>query len=237
MAKSILQFCSGLLCLFLLTLGLITTALGQDEKSPVSKLKLDATTKMRLVNAQVKILEYRGRPPLHLVPPAGRENEDESMLAVLTDIDFKNGTIEVDVAGAPRQGASPAMKGFIGISFRVDGEKQEIFYIRPVNARLEDQLVRNHTAQYVSEPGYSWQRLRQENPGVYESYAEMETGAWTKLRIEVSGTKARLYVNGASQPCLIVNDLKQGESHGKIALWAHSTTEAFFSDMTVTATP
>lgn len=232
MGKGALQFCPVAVFLFL-----IASAIGQDAKSSGSQLKLDSNTKMTLVNAEAKMVEYRGRQALHLVPPAGHEKADESMLAVLTDTDFKNGTIEVDVAGAPRQGSSPAMKGFIGVSFRVNGDKQEIFYLRPVNARLEDQLVRNHTAQYVSEPGYGWQRFREESPGVYESYVDVETGAWTKLRIEASGTKARFYVNGAPQPCLIVNDLKQGDSRGKIALWAHATTEAYFTDVTVKATP
>ena len=48
-------------------------------------------------------------------------------------------------------------------------------------------------------------------------------------RIDMSGRRAALYVNGASQPCLIVNDLKLGETHGSVALWAHSTTDAYFS--------
>jgi hypothetical protein len=55
---------------------------------------------------------------------------------------------------------------------------------------------------------------------MYESYVDLEPGAWTKLRIEVSGTKARMFVNGAAQPCLIVNDLKNGDGRGKIALRA-----------------
>jgi electron transfer flavoprotein beta subunit len=50
---------------------------------------------------------------------------------------------------------------------------------------------------------------------------------------EVDGTKARLYVNGAAQPCLVVNDLKLGESRGKIALWARISSEACFSNLRV----
>ena len=52
------------------------------------------------------------------------------------------------------------------------------------------------------------------------------------MRIEVDGTKARLYVNGATQPCLVVNALKLGESRGK-ALWARISTEAYFSNLRV----
>ena len=68
-----------------------------------------------------------------------------------------------------------------------------------------------------------------------ESYAEVETGAWTTLRIEVAGGQARMYVNGASQPCLVVNGLKHGESHGAIALWARISTEAYFANLRVEA--
>jgi len=93
--------------------------------------------------------------------------------------------------------------------------------------------MRNHSVQYISAPDYPWNKLRAENPGVYESYADMEAGAWTKIKIEVAGTKARLYVNGAEQPCLIVNDLKLGDSRGQIALWTSIETDGYFSNLTV----
>ena len=54
------------------------------------------------------------------------------------------------------------------------------------------------------------------------------------MKIEVSGTKARLYVNGAQQPCLIVNDLKLGQVRGQIGLWAFVATDAYFSNLNVT---
>ncbi|MGC2198219.1 MAG: hypothetical protein WA628_26345, partial [Terriglobales bacterium] len=82
-----------------------------------------------------------------------------------------------------------------------------------------------------------WNRLREESPGVYESYVDLEPGSWTKLRIEVSGTKARLYVNGATQPCLVVNDLKLGDGRGKIALWTRVSTDAYFSNLKVETAP
>jgi hypothetical protein len=126
-------------------------------------------------------------------------------------------------------------KGIVGVSFRIHGHSAERFYIRPENTRLDNQLFRNRSTQYESDPDYSWQRLRQESPGVYESYVDVEPGAWTRLRIEVSGTRARLYVNGATQPSLIVNDLKLGESHGAIALWARISSEAYFSNLRVEA--
>src|SRR5688572_33379506 len=113
------------------------------------------------------------------------------------------------------------MRGFVGIAFRVQkqGIGFECFYLRPTNGRADDQLRRNHATQYVSHPDYPWFRLREENPGVYESYTDLVPGEWTKVKIVVSGVQAQLYVNGAEQPCLIVNDLKLGHIEGLIALW------------------
>jgi hypothetical protein len=42
-------------------------------------------------------------------------------------------------------------------------------------------------------------------------------GTWTKVRIEVQGEQARLYVHDMRQPALIVNDVKSG-AHGKGAV-------------------
>ena len=69
---------------------------------------------------------------------------------------------------------------------------------------------------------------------MYESYADLETGVWTKMKIEVAGTKAKLYVNGAQQPCLIVNDLKLGDSRGEVGLWAFVATDGYFANLKVT---
>jgi len=188
-------------------------------------------------------VEYCGRHALHVVPLPGHEHAvNEVMVAVLAQSDFKDGAIELEVAGARRQGYSTVedergFKGVIGLSFRVDGQKAETFYVRPENSRLDNQLFRNRSTQYESMPDFPWDRLREESPGVYESYVDLEPGAWTKLRIEVSGTKARLYVNGAGQPSLIVNDLKRGSSRGKIALFTRVSTDAYFSNLVVNATP
>jgi hypothetical protein len=41
------------------------------------------------------------------------------------------------------------MRGFIGVAFHVqpDGAHFDMFHLRPVNARVDDPLVRNHTTQ------------------------------------------------------------------------------------------
>ena len=191
------------------------------------------------VKVKADIAAYNGRRALHML------NDDSSMassgpsggesLAIAKDTDFKDGTIEVDLVGMPRQGSNSQSRGFVGIAFRIqgDGEKFENFYLRFTNGRADEQLRRNHSTQYSSFPGFPWSRLRQESPGVYESYVDIEEKAWTRIRIVGSGTRAKLCVNSSDQPCLIVNDLKLGESHGPVALWTGSDTEAYFSNLRI----
>jgi hypothetical protein len=202
-------------------------------------IPLDAKTKLVLTNTRAIAMKYRGRAALHLAPLAGHEHDtDQEMIALLPETDFGDGTIDVDVVGARRAGYATdnvsAFKGFVGISFRVHGDTAERFYLRPENARLDDQVFRNRSTQYEADPAFPWNRLRQDAPGAYESYVDLEAGAWTHLRIEVSGTKARLFVNGATHPSLVVSDLKNGVSHGKIALWTRISSDAYFANLRVT---
>ncbi len=90
--------------------------------------------------------------------------------------------------------------------------------------------------QYFSYPDFKFGRLRDEAPGDYESYVDLVPGDWTRMRIEVEGEKARLYVHGAEQPTLLVNDLKLGrEAHGSVGLFIDMGSEGFFRNLRVNA--
>jgi hypothetical protein len=146
---------------------------------------------------------------------------------------FHDGTIEVDVAGMPQASAPAPSRGFVGIAFRVplDASIYDYVYIRPTNGRADDQERLNRTMQYASFPDNEWSKLRTGSPGTYKSYTDLIPGEWTHLKIEVNGVKMRLYVNGASQPMLLVNDLKFGDRSGAVALWIGVGTEAYFSNL------
>jgi hypothetical protein len=204
--------------------------------------QFNSLSELTPVNVKAELASYRGRPGIRLLDESGSTptqspNQAGASLAMalLSGSDFEDGTIEADLAGAPRSGAGEGARGFVGIAFRVqpDGSHFECFYLRPTNGRANDQLRRNHSTQYISNPDFPWERLRVETPGVYESYTDLEPGVWASMRIVVSGTHAELFVNGASQPCLIVNDLKLGKTHGKVALWIGPDTDAHFARVTL----
>jgi hypothetical protein len=116
----------------------------------------------------------------------------------------------------------------------LQGNKHEYIYLRPTNGRAEDQVRRNHSTQYSQHPDWDFARMRKEAPEKYESYVDLEPGVWTKYKVVVDGTKASLYVHGAAQPCLIVPDLKLGDSEGAVALWVGPGTEGYFTGLKVT---
>jgi len=159
---------------------------------------------------------------------------DGESYAIVKGSRFHNGTIEVELAGKPAATAGPAARGFIGIAFRVQGNRYEYIYLRPTNGRADDQVRRNHSTQYGAHPDFGFGQMRKESPEKYESYVDLEPGVWTKFRIVVEGTKARLFVHDAAQPCLIVNDLKLGDSEGAVALWVGPGTEGYFSALKMT---
>jgi hypothetical protein len=190
---------------------------------------------LRAINVSTEPVEYRGRPALAVRDGASEQAAgDEFRLVVIPGSHLRNGTIEIDLTGdvAPESKVDGA-RGFVGVAFHVspDAKRFEAFYLRPTNARSNDQVRRNHALQYISVPDYPWRRLRAETPEKYESYADLRPGAWTRVKIEIEGGAARLFIDGAEQPALIVNDLKLGETEGDIALWVGPGTLAHFGSV------
>jgi hypothetical protein len=205
------------------------TAQQQPALDP-SQLTLhgvDASRVTYLGRDAVRLVEREGSPGA--VAPAA------ASLAVLRGVTLTDGTIELQVAGAPRAAAGEGARGFVGIAFRAsaDGASFEHMYLRPTNGRADDQVRRNHSVQYASEPDFPWPRLRKEFPEKYESYVDLEPGVWTRMRIVVRGATARLYVHDAQQPALVVDDLKLGPREGGVALWIGPGTEGYFADLKI----
>ena len=204
---------------------------------------LESVDNLRLHNVIAEPTTFEGKRGLRITatPEAARQEVEPPMLASIEGLDFSNGIIEAEVAGAPASGAFAGARGFVGIAFRLQTDNKtgketyDAFYLRPTNGRAEDQERRNHTTQYISYPDWSWSRLRQETPSKYESYVDLEADRWTTIRIEVRGERARLYVRDQPQPALIVNDVKSGANgKGAVALWIGAGTVAHFRNLIVT---
>jgi len=221
----------GVILVCALLNGAIFSATPQTQKFP-----LTSAQGIKLVNVTAESVTYNGRAAVRVTDAAPAGLGDEGRLAVLSNSDFQDGTIEVDLAGAPLPNAGEGARGFVGLAFRVNSDQTrfECIYLRPTNGRAEDQVRRNHSVQYISIPGFPWDLLRKNSPEKYETHVDLVPGEWTKVKIEVKGEKARLFVHDSSQPTLLVNDLKQGLTKGAIALWVGPGTVAHFSNLRIT---
>lgn len=145
--------------------------------------------------------------------------------ALLKDFQFANGVIEVDLAVT-------GARSYPGINFRIHapGEHEHI-YLRPHRAGLYPDAV-----QYtpVNHGITAWQLYN--GPGFTAQTPELPTDRWIPLRLEVKGPQARLFIDNASQPALIVNDLKHGSAAGSIGLAMPADGTAWFSNFRVRPT-
>jgi hypothetical protein len=213
---------------------IILLALGhgfaQTSTSATSFSLDDASALTTTPNVKAEPVVYQGRKAVKLTTGG----EDAGGLATLAKTDFEDGTIEADIALKPTTPPGVRNPGFVGIAFRArtDLSHYELFYLRPGNGIAEDQAMRNHAAQYVSEPAHGWYRLRREWPWVYESHVDIEPEKWTKVRIEVAGRKAKLFVNGSA--AIMVDGLKGEDLHGVVALWSYTNEECYFANVRVT---
>lgn len=223
-----------LMILFNAALG-TTLLIVTDPHVQAQTISLDSPDQLKLINVKAENVTFKGRKALNVRDAAPAGTGDEGRLVVLPNTNFQDGIIEVDLAGEPGPGAGEGARGFVGIAFRVapDQSRFECIYLRPTNGRADDQVRRNHSVQYISMPGFPWHLLRKDFPEKYETYVDLLPGEWIKVKIDVRGDKARLFVNGVEQPTFLVNDLKQGKTKGSVALWIGTGTVAHFANLKI----
>jgi len=211
---------------------LVCSYLFAEPRTDVQIFPLRNTTGLSAPQVKTEAVKYLGRDSVRITI----EGDDHEGLALLPGTDFQDGVIEADIALKTTVPPGVRYPGFVGIAFRVrpDASHYELFYLRPGNSEAADQAMRNHAVQYVSVPGFGWYRLRREWPSVYESHAELAMETWAKVRIEVAGRAAKLYLNGSAKPSLVVDGLEGEDLHGAVGLWAFTGEEAYFSNVRIT---
>ena len=127
-------------------------------------LPLETAGGLRLVNVSAEPVVLDGKKGLRVtvseeairrlksMPP--EEQAAFQTLAVVEGLEFGNGVIEAEIAGAPAPDAGEGARGFVGIAFRLQSDMKtyDTFYLRPTNGRADDQERRNHAVQYLVLP-------------------------------------------------------------------------------------
>ena len=194
-----------------------------------------STNNFVATNSSIKNIVMNDELCLNVIKDPNILEIDEPTYAKVKDLDYQNGTIEVDVYSKLLPDAPDYARGFIGVAFRIkeDDTEYESIYIRPTNGRCDDQVRRNHSVQYYAYPNHKFNTLRVTSPEKYESYADMGLEEWIRMKIVVNGTKAELYLNDSNYPVLIVNDLKNDIRSGAVALWSEVGTDAYFKNLKI----
>jgi hypothetical protein len=163
---------------------------------------------------------------------------DEAHYAKLLNLDdFENGTIEVMMYSQLQKPAPySGIAGFIGMFFRVSENDAnfEAIYVRPKVGRVNNQLFRNHAVQYISYPHYKFDTLRKIAPFRYEGSAPVALNEWIKMRIEVNGETAEMFINDAKYSTFIVDKLLGSNKKGGIGLYVDIGTIGYFKNLKVT---
>lgn len=215
-----------------IVIGLFLMGTGRaQEKTVTPDLgKISDGKTWRLVNAEAQFGQEAGKQFVRLQAKGGDPGKVETAgLALVEGLTFREGTIEVDL-----QGRNVRQHSFLGVTFHAtDGTTFETVYFRPFNFNA-DPPFRSRVVQYTSLPEHSWQKLREETPGVYEHAVNPvpDPDGWFHARIEVTAKTVRAFVNDAQEPSLVVDRLTERETGG-VGLWV-GVFDGTFANLRIT---
>ena len=154
---------------------------------------------------KAKVQEYKGKTAISL---QGSPSNFRPGLAYFNDLVLENGIIECDIA-------SSVKRSYVGIAFRVQSEDNyELIYFEPHRSGKWDAI------QYdpVFNGSTTWQLHH--GPG-YQAEAEIPTKRWFHVKIVVRGLRAEVYLDDASIPSLVVDELQHGYGKGYVGAWSY----------------
>jgi len=160
--------------------------------------------------AKVEFTQYKNVPAIKM---------QQGGKAELRDLVFTNGIIEFDVEPADAK-RSP----FVTMYFRYQDEKEsECFYLR---AGGENHLQRNDAVQYAPfvDGVNLWDMLPH-----YQGPAKINITDWNHIKLVVSGSQLRAYVNNLTKPTLEIPRLEGNVRKGAIVFEGLAT----FANLTV----
>ncbi len=147
-----------------------------------------------------------------------------SALLWLNTMDFRNGSVELDIKGSDERGNS-----FLGLAFHgLDNDTYDAVYFRPFNFKVNDPVKNDRSVQYISPPDHFWHSLRKKSPGKYEGRVTQvpNPNDWFHVRVTINFPETMVYVNGHKDPVLRVEQLSN-RKHGNLGLWIDSDLGRF----------
>lgn len=183
----------------------------------------------RLIHATAESLEVDGKRAVRLTAE-GDSATGIVGLALPAGLSFATGIIEIDL-----KGKNIRQRSFLGVAFNVTDEKTfEAVYFRPFNFTAEEPM-RSRSVQYVAWPVNTWEHLRKSAPGRFEHPVNPvpDPDGWFHVKIEVTDSEVRVFVNEAKEPSLVTRRLVIGGNRRPAGLFVDSA-EGIYANFKIT---
>jgi hypothetical protein len=163
----------------------------------------------------VRFMSYLGRPALYI----------NRGVALVRGASMENGTLDLDVAASDTT-------NFLGVAFRAAAPRfSNVLFLRPGASGTEEAV------QYgpaFNSLGVAWQVYHGDGAN---AAVDVPRNRWVHLRIELAGPVARLYVDSATAPTLVVPRLVASGGAG-LGVWAGAFGRgAYFSNIRYATAP
>jgi len=210
--SSLLVIAGGVFAPSSARLNIEQRAYGETKSSYVDTVEFDSD-RWVIKDPKSRIETHLGRKSLYLT----------GGYAVLKDVVFEDGVIEVDIA-------APNLPSFMGFLFRFENEDDyETAYFRPHKSGLEDAV--QYTPSFNGSA--AWQLYTGKG---FTATVDIPKEQWLHARIVISGLGGKVFFNNSDKPVLIIEDLKRGYSRGSVGL-SGGANGGYFSNFTYKAEP
>jgi len=184
------------------------SAAAQSTNVPLAPEAWVATDSIRAVS-------YLGRPAIYI----------NRGVALVRGAAMENGTLDLDVAATDTT-------NFLGVAFRAATPRfSNVVFLRPGASGTEEAV------QYgpaFNSLGVAWQVYHGDGAN---ATAEIERNRWVHVRLQLDGPVARLYVDTATAPTLVVPRVVTSAGSG-LGVWTGAFGRgAYFSNIRYTAAP
>ena len=212
------------------TMSATLAALWVVLAAPLSAQTIDG---LEAKNASIAQTTFKGRTAIQVL--AAPDAANATSYAIVKDASFRDGTIEVDLAGQPAAGPAAARAGS---SASPSGSRP----MGPTSTSTSDpQTAGPTTRSGATTPHNTAPTRTSTSPDRGRRLPKNTSRTWTWSRAPGPSTGLRWGPHGAAlrarrgAAVLIVNDLKLEPRAGGVALWVGPGTEGYFSNLKITA--
>lgn len=208
------------LCLLLLAASMSGHA--QSKSIDYSTIKVAGWIVQQSDSFGYAMGQYSGKPAFLL----NRKifSPKSANIAYPKDLDFTNGSIELDIA------APSGKNGFVGIAFHIrDSNHYETLYFRPGSSGT------GYAVQYMpkKKPEFNWWDYEALS---WQAKATLPETTWFHVKVVVKNREMKVYLDNGPNPVMTRSDLDPDLSHGSVGFWLGNCSGGAYRNLKIIKT-